>query len=44
MDQIQAQFAVYESIAGLINWLPHIVLGGMDVEQKIGVQVLTWII
>jgi hypothetical protein len=43
-DKIQAEFAVFESIAGLINSLPHVkisVVRVTDVEQKIGVQGLT---
>jgi hypothetical protein len=38
--KIQAYIAVFESIAGLRNWLPHIFIRGMrapDEEQKIGV-------
>jgi hypothetical protein len=41
-DTIQTEFAVFESIAGLRNWLHHIFIRGMrvpDVEHKIGVQV-----
>jgi hypothetical protein len=40
-DKIQAEFDVFESIAGLWNWLPPIFIRGMRVpdheEQKIGV-------
>jgi hypothetical protein len=37
MDKIQAEFAVFESITGLRNWLPHIFsMRVLDVEQKIG--------
>jgi hypothetical protein len=41
-DKIQAEFAVFESIADQRNWLHHIFIRGMrvpDVERKFGVPV-----